>query len=91
LCLVWSAVASQPGIDFNLLPDLCTRLEECSKETNWDWFSLILQAEPEERPEQTDWVDNHDRVTVLRVPEKVHKYWDDLQAGLELALGAFHV
>jgi hypothetical protein len=90
LLLVWAAVsACESGAKVET-ERLSTCLEEMCEATSWSWWGGIFLAEPNTDTEETEWVDDRRRVTLLRVPERVHRRWEDLLAGFELTLEALH-
>jgi uncharacterized protein DUF2357 len=90
ICLMWSAITRQAGKPIPLDERLQRKLHEQSQTSRWSWWGWVLLAEPGTIGDDSKWVDSNHRLTVLRVPSKVHKHWGDLRAGLELALEAMN-
>lgn len=86
ICLMWSAIASEASNPLPLSAELQEQLQAQSADSSWGWRGLVLLAEPDSTAEDSDWVDSYSHLTILRIPSRVHKHWEDLQAGLELAL-----
>lgn len=93
LLLLWSAVATgvlatdggSLGVD-----RLSGRMGELTLETDWAWGGILFVAEPEVEPERIEYLDAAPRVVTLRIPMDVHARWEDVQAGLQLAMEELH-
>jgi hypothetical protein len=84
--LVWAAIPGDAGAPIAHGSELRSRIRALSDTTGWNWSAWVVLAEPSADPNQTEWVDSEGGLTVIRLPARVHKYWDDLDAGIELAL-----
>jgi len=93
LLVLWTAVASGAketdggGLGRHAL---VARLHELSQSTAWEWGAILFIAEPVLAPEDVDPLDADPRLVTLRVPRDVHSRWEDVQAGLELAIQELH-
>ena len=88
LYVVWAAVAASAGANVQFKKELQNHLRKASVNSSWSWCGWILLAEPDELPDKSQWIEGHDHLTILRVPAGVYGQWQDLQAGLELAIEA---
>jgi len=86
ICLVWVAIPKDAGAAIAHGNELRSRIQALTEETGWNWNAWIALAEPSADPKDTEWVDSDERVSVIRFPARVHEYWNDLDAGVELAL-----
>lgn len=90
ICLVWSGIAESSQGDLEGYSILNDRLLSLSSGSYWKWSSVILLAEPCVGSAQSEWIDSGDHYVVLRIPEKIYENWEDLKAGLDLALEKVH-
>lgn len=90
LLLVWSAVGNSSGsVTLDAAP-LARSLCASRVQSGWSWSGLILLAEPGIGASKSSWIDSHPPVGILRCPEDLHRYWEDLRTSLELILGEVH-
>ena len=85
---VWAAVAASGVTGPAEFRDLNSRFRRLSKQSPWKWSGLIMLAEPEAELGSIEWITQDDAVCVVRVPSNPHACWEDLKAGVELALEA---
>ena len=88
LYIVWSAVAATARKEVRFRKELQYQLGKESASSSWSWCGWILLAEPEELPDTSQWIEGDDCLTILRIPAGSYGKWQDLQAGLELAIEA---
>jgi Domain of unknown function (DUF2357) len=93
ILLLWSAVANGTG---STAPEelglelLSNRFRELSSKSAWTWGGILFVAEPDQAGKHHWYLEESPGVVLVRVPSDVHLRWDDIQAGLQLAVEELH-
>ncbi len=93
ILLLWSAVANGTGLTAPKelgLDLLSRRFIELSRDSIWTWGGILFVAEPDQTGEDHCYLEEFQGVVLVRVPSDIHLCWDDIQAGLELAVEELH-
>lgn len=93
ILLLWSAVANGTGRTAPnelRLEALSHRLIELSRSSAWAWGGILFVAEPDQAGEDYSYLEECKGVVLVRVPSDVHLRWDDIQAGLQIAVEELH-
>jgi hypothetical protein len=84
---VWASVAPSSGFPIGEgLGALNSRLRDLELSSGAMFRGLLFIAEPDLKPEGSDWLESMQSVSILRVPAEVHRCWEDLQVGFQLVL-----
>lgn len=93
ILLLWSAVAngtSSTAPEELGLEVLSRRLIGLSRSSAWTWSGILFVAEPDQVGKDYWYLEEGQGVVVVRVPSDVHLRWDDIQAGLQVAVEELH-
>jgi len=93
ILLLWSAVANGTGSTGPAelgLEVLSRRLIGLSGSSAWAWSGILFVAEPDQAGKDYWYLEESPGVVVVRVPSDVHLRWDDIQAGLQVAVEELH-